>query len=171
MRPLAYLLVGQTNVGRKRVERLKAAFHDLPRPQDAPGWPAAPETAGRHEALFAVGRSISGYEPVGGNSAVLMENSDEAIDGIVADIGAAGDQVHLLFYIWLADRNGTKVAEGKSPGLIPKQPADGFSVGSDVNSAVGEYRSPHALPGTVTNVRVDWLDAKQSKPTAAVNVD
>jgi len=108
---LAYLLVGQTNVGRKRVERLKAAFHDLPRPQDAPGWPAAPETAGRHEALFAVGRSISGYEPVGGNSAVLMENSDAAIDAMIADMDAASDHVHLLFYIWLADRNGTKVAE------------------------------------------------------------
>ncbi|GLR50120.1 cardiolipin synthase [Shinella yambaruensis] len=108
---LAYLLVGQTNVGRKRVERLRAAFLGLPRPQDAPGWHAVPRTPDRHEALFAVGRSISGYLPVGGNSARLMEDSNAAIDAMVKDIDAAGDHVHLLFYIWLADRNGTKVAE------------------------------------------------------------
>ena len=71
---LAYLFLGQTNVGRKRVERLKAAFHTLPPPSQAPGWPGAPQAPNRHEALFAVGRSISGYTPVGGNNAPLMED-------------------------------------------------------------------------------------------------
>lgn len=59
--------------------------------------------------------------------------------------------------------DGAKVAEGKSPGLIPSQPADGFSVGSDVNSAVGEYEAPYALSGTITNVRVAKVNAKESK--------
>lgn len=108
---LAYLFLGQTNVGRKRVERLKAAFHTLPPPSQAPGWPGAPQAPNRHEALFAVGRSISGYTPVGGNTALLMEDSNAAIDAMIADIDAATDHVHLLFYIWLADRNGTKMAE------------------------------------------------------------
>lgn len=108
---LAYLFLGRTNVGRRRVERLKAAFHDLPPPQAASGWPAAPKASGEYEALFAVGHSISFYVPVGGNSACLMENSDAAVDAMVVDIDAATDHVHLLFYIWLADRNGTKVAE------------------------------------------------------------
>jgi len=108
---LAYLFLGQTNVGRKRVERLKAAFHTLPPPSQAPGWPGAPQAPNRQEALFAVGRSISGYTPVGGNTALLMEDSNAAIDAMIADIDAATDHVHLLFYIWLADRNGTKMAE------------------------------------------------------------
>ncbi len=108
---LAYLFLGQTNVGRKRVERLKAAFHTLPPPSQAPGWPGAPQAPNRQEALFAVGRSISGYTPVGGNTARLMEDSNAAIDAMIADIDAATDHVHLLFYIWLADRNGTKMAE------------------------------------------------------------
>ncbi|MDG3579532.1 cardiolipin synthase [Rhizobium sp. YJ-22] len=108
---LAYLFLGQTNVGRRRVERLKAAFHTLPPPSQAPGWPGAPQAPNRHEALFAVGRSISGYTPVGGNTARLMEDSNAAIDAMIADIDAATDHVHLLFYIWLADRNGTKMAE------------------------------------------------------------
>lgn len=108
---LVYLLLGQTNVGRRRVDRLKAALHDLPPPQEAPGWPAPPLNAEAHEALFAVGRSISAYPPVTGNSARLMENANAAIDAMVADIDAAEMTVHLLFYIWLADGNGTKVAE------------------------------------------------------------
>ncbi len=37
---LAYLFLGQTNVGRKRVERLKAAFHTLPPPSQARAGPA-----------------------------------------------------------------------------------------------------------------------------------
>ncbi|KNY14036.1 cardiolipin synthase [Shinella sp. SUS2] len=108
---LVYLLVGQTNVGRRRVERLKAAFRKLPPPETAPGWPSASQVQNQHAALFAVGRSISGYAPTGGNSARLMEDSDAAIRALVADIDAAVDHVHLLFYIWLADRNGTAVAE------------------------------------------------------------
>ena len=31
--------------------------------------------------------------------------------GILADIDAAEDHVHLLFYLWLADNNGCKVVE------------------------------------------------------------
>ena len=38
-----------------------------------------------------------------------MEDSNAAIDSIVADIDAAIDHVHLLFYIWLPDNNGLKV--------------------------------------------------------------
>lgn len=108
---LAYLFLGQTNVGRRRVDRLKGAFHDLPLPQAAAGWPAPPLKSDAYEALFAVGRSISFYLPTGGNRARLMEDSNAAIDAMVADIDGATQNVHLLFYIWLADGNGTKVAE------------------------------------------------------------
>src|SRR5690606_13646717 len=60
---------------------------------------------------FKVGESISGYQAVSGNSAQLMADSDATISQMIADIDAAQDHVHLLFYIWLADNNGTKMAE------------------------------------------------------------
>ncbi|WP_111429470.1 cardiolipin synthase [Rhodobacteraceae bacterium DSL-40] len=111
---LAYLLFGQTSVGRRRVARLKSDFSGLPRPEAAAGW-AAPENAAdlkpEYAPLFRVGQSISGYPAVGGNAAVLMESPDVAIDEMVAAIDAARDHVHLLFYIWLDDHNGRKVAE------------------------------------------------------------
>ena len=46
-----------------------------------------------------------------GNRARLMTDSDTAIDEMVADIDAAEDQVHLMFYIWLPDGNGGKMVE------------------------------------------------------------
>ena len=61
--------------------------------------------------LFRLGHSISGFDPVGGNSARLLADSNATIDAMVADIDAAEDHVHLLFYIWLPDNNGCKVVE------------------------------------------------------------
>ena len=69
---------------------------------------AAPE---RHGHLFQLGYSISGFHPAGGNTARLLQNSNAAIDAIVADIDSATDRVHVLFYIWLPDNNGRKVVE------------------------------------------------------------
>ncbi|MBN8483069.1 MAG: cardiolipin synthase [Xanthomonadales bacterium] len=111
---LAYLLVGETRVGRKRVARLREVLRTLPRAEDAPGWPhagSASATPDRYESLFTVGESISGYAVAPGNSARLMADSDTAIDAMVADIDRATGSVHLLFYIWLDDHNGTKMVD------------------------------------------------------------
>ena len=50
-------------------------------------------------------------QPVGGNTAQLLPDSNAAIDAMVSDIDAAQQHVHLLFYIWLPDRNGCKVVD------------------------------------------------------------
>lgn len=46
-----------------------------------------------------------------GNRAQVAPEGDGAIDRVVADIDAATRTVHLSFYIWLGDGNGTKVVE------------------------------------------------------------
>lgn len=111
---LAYLLFGETNIGRERVTRMRQVIANLPDIKLTPGLDAAafhPELDRRHAALFKVGKSISGFDAVGGNSADLMRDSDAAIDTMIVDINNATDHVHLLFYIWLPDGNGTKMAE------------------------------------------------------------
>jgi cardiolipin synthase len=111
---LAYLLLGETSIGRKRVARLRKILDDLPRTEDTPGWDAPEnkaELSERHTPLFNVGESISGYKPVGGNRARLMKDSDATIDEMVADVDAATNHVHLMFYIWLTDNNGMKMVE------------------------------------------------------------
>jgi len=108
----AYVLFGETNIGRGRIARMRAALAKLP----------SFKAIGRHEGedveiepriaqLFRVGESISGFPPVGGNRGVLLPSSEATIDALVADIDAAEDHVHLLFYIWLPDDSGTRVAE------------------------------------------------------------
>ncbi len=108
---IIYLLFGEVNIGKRRIERRKEVKENFPKMT----YPASEgfDTAvpARYQSLFNVARSISGFEPVGGNIARLMEDSNATIDAMVADIDQAKDHVHLMFYIWLADNNGCKVAE------------------------------------------------------------
>ncbi len=111
---IAYLLLGETNVGRRRVERRRKVQAALPDFADIPGGAAAVKSATQHERhapLFKAGQSISGFAPVGGNTAALMADSDATISTMIRDIDAAQHSVHLLFYIWLPDINGRRVAE------------------------------------------------------------
>lgn len=110
---LAYLLLGETNVGKRRRQRLQQVVASLPDVTAIAGIePSTRPTIPDHrQSLFDVGRSISGYEPLGGNQGTLMENPNAAIDRMVEDIDAATAHVHILFYIWLPDKNGTKMAE------------------------------------------------------------
>src|SRR5499426_3421300 len=109
-----YLLLGEVSIGRRRVARLRAVLERMPAfpthsVRDAVD--SAEVIPGRYRHLFDLGRSISGFDPIGGNTAHLLPDSNATIDAMVADIDAAKDHVHLLFYIWLPDRNGCKVVE------------------------------------------------------------
>src|SRR6476619_4808920 len=63
---VAYLLLGEVNIGRRRVARLHAALRSMPAfPRDAAGnaenfAAAVPE---RHRHLFSLGHSINGFPP------------------------------------------------------------------------------------------------------------
>ncbi|MGB5200768.1 MAG: cardiolipin synthase [Sedimenticolaceae bacterium] len=129
----AYLLFGETSIGRKRIDRNHAVLAELPPP-------APPKVAeeGRDRAeipahyapLFRLGETINGFPPVGGNAARLMADSNSGIDSMVADMDAATDHIHLIFYIWLADNNGLKVVEAleraAARGVACRAMADGL---------------------------------------------
>ena len=109
-----YLLLGEVNIGRSRVKRLQAVLKRMEQIScDASGDTAdfASAVPDRYCHLFSLGHSISGFHPVGGNTARLLSGSNETIDAMAADIDSATDHVHLLFYIWLPDYNGTKIVE------------------------------------------------------------
>ncbi len=111
---LTYILFGETSIGRWRVSRLCAVLAVMPDLTKAPGMdspnlqPKIPET---YAHLFRLGHSVNGFEPVGGNCATLLPDSNATIESMVADIDASQDHVHLIFYIWLPDNNGLKVVE------------------------------------------------------------
>lgn len=111
---LIYILFGETNIGRRRIGRMKQVIQRMPAmaavsPGDADH--ARAEVPQRYEHLFRTGQSINGFEVIGGNSAHLMADSNATIDSMVSDMDAATDHVHLLFYIWLPDNNGLKMVE------------------------------------------------------------
>ena len=111
---LAYILFGEVNIGRGRVRKLRKILEDMPvLPASAVGDEPhlAVNIPEKYSSLFAVGKSINGFDPVGGNRAELPADSNAVIDRMVADIDAAKEHVHLSFYIWLPDNNGCKVVE------------------------------------------------------------
>src|SRR5438552_7141058 len=111
---IAYILLGETNIGRRRVSRMCAVLAAMPDVAKAPGMDAPnlqPKIPEPYAHLFRLGHSVNGFEPVGGNCATLLADSNAAIASMVADIDASQDHVHLTFYIWLPDNNGLKVVE------------------------------------------------------------
>jgi cardiolipin synthase A/B len=124
-----------------------------PFPYDAAGDAAdsAATIPDGYRHLFQLGHSISGFHPVPGNTAQLTRDSNATIDAMVADIDAAKEHVHLLFYIWLPDHNGLKVVEAlkraAARGVICRAMAD------DLGSRT-IIRSEHWQAMRATGVRV-----------------
>lgn len=111
---ISYILLGETNIGRRRVARVREVLAAMPDVAATPGMDAPnlrPNIPELYAHLFRAGSSVNGYEPVGGNRAQLLKDSNATIDSMVADMDAAKDHVHLTFYIWLPDNNGLKVVE------------------------------------------------------------
>jgi cardiolipin synthase len=111
---MAYVLFGETSIGRSRAKRRRELVERMPDLLQEAGVGSEDLRHGvpeRHAHLFRVGRSITGFAPVGGNRGALLGDSNASIDAMVADIDSAKEHVHLLFYIWLPDNNGRKVTE------------------------------------------------------------
>lgn len=140
---VAYLLLGEVNIGRARVRRVDAVTAGIGEVAGTAGEGTAalpPETEARHGHLFRTAGSINGFRPHGGNRAQLLEDSNASIRAMVDDIDRAADHVHLLFYIWLTDDNGKRVADALQRaarrGVTCRAMVDGLGsrgmVGSDL---------------------------------------
>jgi cardiolipin synthase len=108
----AYILLGETNVGRQRRQREAKALALFPPQTAMPGIGRAvtePVISEARRPLFDTGLTINGFAPVGGNAAHLLPDSNATIDAMVQDIDNATGHVHVSFYIWLADDNGLKL--------------------------------------------------------------
>lgn len=111
---IAYLFFGEINIGRQHIEKRKRVKKNIPKiiqPQPKETINHATNIPTQSKHLFKLGKSINGFDPVGGNTAKLMPNSKAMIDSLVNDIDTAKNHVHLLFYIWLPDNSGKKVVE------------------------------------------------------------
>lgn len=140
---LAEAIFGNVSVGRRRSKRLEEVEKLLPPlalPDDGLQAAWTDDVPDEYAHLFRLGESICEMPPVDGNQAVLFEESDAAIDAMVADIDAAQEHVHLTVYIWLTDNSGLKIVEALKRaarrGVICRAIAD------DIGS-MGLIRSRH----------------------------
>lgn len=138
---VAYLLLGETNIGRRRVTVMHKVLAQLPDMAAIASFNAMtiqPDIPASYAHLFQVGHSVNGFQPVGGNQARLMPDSNSTIESMVADIDAAAEHVHLIFYIWLPDNNGLKIVEAlkraAARGVSCRAMADGLGSRSMIAS-------------------------------------
>lgn len=137
---LAYIFLGETNIGRSRVNRIRTFLARLSDvfAAEAVAFDMHGDVPQTYKHLFHAGKHVNGFEPVGGNHATLLQDSNATIDSMVADIDAAQDHVHLLFYIWLEDKNGCKVVEAlkraAARGVTCRAMADGLGSRSMIDS-------------------------------------
>ncbi|MFM5886519.1 MAG: cardiolipin synthase [Novosphingobium sp.] len=136
---VAYLLLGEARISKRRRARFAAIEARLPRPDGDPE-AARLVLAGPHAAPFARGRAVNGLPPTLYNTASLADDDNAAIDAMIADIDAAQGTVHLCFYIWLADGNGLKV---KDALIRAAQRGVRVRVLADALGSRGFHRSPH----------------------------
>jgi len=103
-----YLLFGEPWISAAFRHRAREAYEAL--------LPYAPPPTGRVTSVetqnpFRTCEAAARWAMSIGNSARVAPGADAAIEAIVADIDAATRTVHLSFYIWLGDRNGSKVVD------------------------------------------------------------
>lgn len=111
---VAYFLLGETNIGHRRTARMKAVIRNMPSSMvvsDSYHESTLFHVPKRFQLLFRIGKSINGFDVTEGNSAKLMADSNATIRAMEADINAATDHVHLMFYIWLPDNNGLRIVD------------------------------------------------------------
>ncbi|AGT07661.1 cardiolipin synthase [Paracoccus aminophilus] len=107
---IAYILFGEIRMRGAEVQkmadvrdRLSGSFQPSPELiRDPPDY-AAP--------IVATNEVIGGMAAVSGNAMALLPEDDSAIDALVDAMDQAEDHIHILFYIWLDDTSGRKVAE------------------------------------------------------------
>ncbi len=69
-------------------------------------------------------------------------------------VGVLAEDKKMTLYV-----DGEMVAEGEASGLLNSDPAQGMEVGSDEQTAVGDYNSPNPFTGVIDEVRIYFTAA------------
>ncbi len=128
-----YFLFGEIDLGNKANKLHRKIFEDIR--ANAASFLGQRDDVDRlidplYRQAFHYAGSINGFHPVNGNTAKIMKDADETRQRLVADIDAATDHVHVLYYIWLDDHTGTDIAQAliraAKRGVTCRAMADGL---------------------------------------------
>ena len=108
-----YALFGRIYVPKRRIEQQQRASQRIRAVQEQMGDRsfARPKLPPETEAIMQYAARLADFEAFSGNCIELLAEYADAIDRLIADIDAAQNHVHLLFYIYGNDETGRKVAD------------------------------------------------------------
>ncbi|HEA50764.1 cardiolipin synthase [Marinobacter antarcticus] len=128
-----YFLFGETDLGHRADKRHKEVFEEIKAKASwFMGEAASTETLieAVYRPAFRYAGSINGFHPSTGNTAELMADGNDTLARMIADIDAATDHVHVLYYIWFDDNTGRAIAEAliraARRGITCRAMADGL---------------------------------------------
>lgn len=140
---VVYFLFGENDLGRRADKRHSEVFAEIG--SKAANFMGEASEAERliepqYQSAFRYISSIANFYPTGGNGAELMVDGEATCIRMVADIDAARDHVHVLYYIWLTDQTGTEVAEAliraAGRGVTCRAMADGLGSRALIHSSL-----------------------------------
>jgi cardiolipin synthase len=106
-----YMLVGETRLGPNRVERHRELVHRYRGLTPPPSADAESKVTEALRPMVRQATNISSLSVVDGNAVELLGDSPEMIRRLTADIDAATQRIHLLYYIIGNDESGGAVVD------------------------------------------------------------
>ena len=110
---LIYWIFGRIYLPARRIQMQERASQAVRRAQAQIGALVAvkPELPAALQSIPDFARRLGDFETLGGNRIELLPDYGGAIDQMISDIESAQSNVNLLFYIFLADETGHRMAE------------------------------------------------------------
>ena len=134
---VAYWLLGEMYLGKRRRRRLAELEAGLPRPFGWPG-PGPALADDRYAPPFQLARQLNNLSPTLGNAVEVLPVHREIVERLITDIDAARETVHIAFYIWLEDNTGTRLTQAlqraAQRGVAVRVIADGVGSRSFIKS-------------------------------------
>lgn len=180
-----YLVLGETRLGPHRAERhrnLVNRFRSIMR--QAAGTcedHCSLQLPAEYEPMVRQAEKISGLPVLGGNSVEFFTDTPLLIDRLVADIDAAAIRVHLLYYMFLPDGTGRRVAEAleraSRRGVVCRVIADAVASRSFFHHDCGlaarlqaaGVKVTAALPVDVIQRRLPRMDLRNHRKLAVID--
>lgn len=111
---IAYLLVGEVRLGRRRIQHHREIVRLIESsimPTTAMQRTIRPTIPLQYQPIAALGEAVGNHPVLGGNALELISDADLYIQRLVEDIDRATLHCHLLYYIYLDDHSGRRIAE------------------------------------------------------------
>ncbi|MGA1046118.1 MAG: PLDc N-terminal domain-containing protein, partial [Phycisphaerales bacterium] len=114
---ILYFSIGETRFGRRRIRRHREILARIDTPaihRHSDPTAYAPKLSEAARELARLSDAVSHGIVCGGNRVDLFSRTEETIDAMIAAIDAAEQHCHGLFYIWLDDATGRRMADAFS---------------------------------------------------------